>query len=382
MDLYNEEKGKLRKKDKSAYYYNTKKKFTKVPDMADDKSEIYNFIKLCINTKHPDIGDATIQEEWLKLEQNTPLIIDAMEQLKAEAESTGADIWKVRSYDKAIKTIQAIHVPIVSGEQAMKLPGIGKGMAGVISEVLKHGRLKTQEERMEGAIERQSVTEEFVKVWDVNARVANQWYNFGHRIIQDVLGDKKLKLTEKQKLGLKYFEDLRDPSEEDLDLILKTINRSTEFQAHKVGPARRGVFGEDFKVVELLVCVPKIGKPITKKLVDALKKSKFIKAVYEGSLDAKKFSGIVKTGNELFRVDIYTVNKDECGPALIQHTGPESFVKQIKEQAAVMGYGFGGKKGFVKFSETDDNDEKIDAPIENVVFSTLGLHFVDPSKRM
>ncbi|HMP29415.1 MAG TPA: hypothetical protein PKD85_07430 [Saprospiraceae bacterium] len=381
MELYNEEKGKLRKKDKAAYYYNSKKKFTKVPDMASDKEEIYNFIKFCIHTKHPDVDDETIQEEWTKLEENTPLIIDAMEQLKAEAEATGADVWKVRSYDKAIKTIQAIQVPIVSGTQAIKLPGIGKGMAGVISEVLKHGRLKTQEERMEGAIERQIVTEEFLKIWDVNAKVANQWYNFGHRTIEDIQNDKKIKLTEKQKLGLKYYKKLGLVTEGDVDLVLKTINKTTSYKANIVGPARRGIY-DDLKVAEFLVCVPKIGKPVTRKLVDAIKKSKFIKDIYEGGLDAKKFSGIMVSTTSFFRVDIYMVNEDECGPALIQHTGPESFVKQIKEQAAVMGYGFGGKKGFVKFSEVDDNDEKIDAPTEDIVFTTLGLRLVEPSKRV
>jgi DNA polymerase/3'-5' exonuclease PolX len=394
MELFNEEGGKLRKKDKIAYY-KIGKKLVQVPTMDSDKEEIYEYLKFCINKKYPEISDESIQDEWRKAEGNNKLIIDAMEQLKAEAEASGADIWKVRSYSKAIQTIQGLQVPIVSGEQAIKLPGIGKGMAGVVSEVLKHGKLRTQEERMEAAIERQSVVDTFMKIWDMKPKIANDLYSLGYRSIEDLKrGDippKKVKLTDKQRLGIKYYDEFLIPirtsgEQNDATFVKNEIEKSGVLpkgsKVEIVGDVRRGVETSD---IDILIGVSKTSKALTKKLADFLVKEDYIAYKYipgaltdvAGPVTADKFSGVAFTDRH-HKLNVYFTTLDSYGPAMIQHTGPDGFVAQLKEQAAAMGYGIFGKVGFVKFGA---EDEKMDASAEKDVFAILGTRYVPPEKR-
>lgn len=382
MELFNEEGSKLRKKDKIAYYKDRKGKFVKVPTMSSDKEEIYGYLKFCVNKKYPSIDDEMIQDEWRKTEGNNQLIIDAMEQLKQEAEASGADIWKVRSYSKAIQTIQGLQVPIVSGAQAIKLPGIGKGMAGVISEVLKHGKLRTQEERMEAAIERQSVVESFMKIWDMKPKIANDLYNLGYRSVKDLRDEEpqKVKLTDRQKLGIKYYDEFLLPTDiKDAEDIRSKIEKSGVlpkiFRVDMTGELLRGI---ESTSIDILIGVEKPNKAITKRLADFLLHNDAVSDIAD-PLTLDRFSGVVRG---LHKLNVYFVPLDNYGEAMIRHTGPDNFISQLKEQAAAMGYGIFGKSGFVKFGEgSDGKDEKMVAKTEKDVFDILGMRYIPSKKR-
>ncbi len=389
MELYNEEGNKLRKKDLVPWYYDSKKKFVQVPSMTDEKEKIYDFLKFCVSISHPEVSTVEMDKIWLEAQDRQPGLLEALDQLRAEHEGNN-DLWKAKSYSKAIKTIQSIKVPILSGAQAQKLPGIGKGIAGVIDEVLRHGRLKTQEERMENAIERQHVTEKFLEIWDVPTKTANEWYNLGNRSVADLVASAKsatLKMTERQKLGLKYHEDLsKEIPGNEVEDIVDTVGVAFEIKKVKgvedtqvVGAYRRRL---PTKEVEIAV---KVDRKPTKgfvKSISAALSSGFV--VDTPIIDAAKFSAVVrpKVSGVHRKLILRFVQNTEWGSALITLTGPESFIKILKEQAAVMGYGFGGKSGFVKLSEVDDNDVPVDAPDEKAVFDELGMKNIDPKDRM
>lgn len=383
MELFNEEKGKLRKKDKDAFYYDRNKKFVKVPAMTEDKEIIYNFIKFCMEIKHPEIDEKEIQTLWTESENKMENIIAGLEQMKAEADATGADIWKSRSYAKAIAALQAINVPIISGTQAQKLTGIGKGIAGVIDEVLRHGRIKTQEERMEAAIEREAVTEKFLKIWDVTTKLANEWYYKGKRSIEDIKSDKTIKSSLKgnQILGLKYYEDLQNKIPSSLvQKVLEILNESGSSQhVEAVGNFRRQKY-EDIDIIDILISSEKTGKTIIQKYIDILEENGC--KIEVGHIDTKSVTGVILVPGSTSHVkfELTLVNPEDYGISLINKTGPDSFLKQIKEQAAVLGYRF-DKKGLVKLSEVDDNDISIKGETEEDIFKELGMKNVPPNLR-
>lgn len=382
MQLFNSEKGKLRKKDTVPYYYDENKKFVEVPSMKDERDRVYGFLKFCTSITHPDVSSADIDAVWVEAEDKQPALIEALDQLRAEHEGNN-DLWKAKSYAKAINSIREIKVPILSGAQAQKLPNIGKGIAGVIDEVLRRGRLKTQEERMEGAIERQNVTESFLRIWGFTAKKANELYNYGNRSIDDLVErgkEGKLDLDDTQLLGLKYYTEFLEPvPREDVDVIVEKLKKAlgkSILDIQAVGQYRRKL--PEISEVDIAV---KINKKPTKAVVKRLAENSGFTEL--GTMSLSSFHAAVKIkGGTPRKVNVHVIQDEIWGVEMIRLTGPDSFLKMMKEQAAVMGYSFGGKKGFAKLSEKDDNDTKIDAFEENDVFNELGMKIVEPENRM
>lgn len=74
---------------------------------------------------------------------NNNLIVDGLENFVAQYESDG-DKWRAISYKKAIQTVIDCDEEIMSGEQAIKLPNIGKSIAAKIDEILTNKTIKLQ----------------------------------------------------------------------------------------------------------------------------------------------------------------------------------------------------------------------------------------------
>ena len=383
MEFFNSEGGKLRKKDKVAYYKNDSGKFVEVPVMTSTKEEVLPFLKQCVIRSIDGVTDEMIDKVWAEAEEKKELILAGLQQMKDEAEASGENTYKVAAYARAIKKIKSLHVPILSGEQAQKLSGIGPGIASVISEILRHGRLRTQEERIEGAAARQPIINLFMSIWDVKPKTANEWYAKGHKELEDLVDEK---LTNKQKLGIKYYEDLQkkvsvkgvENAVEDMKEILGKIVDDVE----AIGPFRAGA--DEVDVIEILIHSKKTGKTALKKIVDVLgdrkvQNSLSLVDVDMSELKPTKFSGVCHLRQNYHRIDIHLLPESEISIFLLFTTGPKEFLNNMKEQAAVQDYRL-DKKGLVKVSMGDD--EKIDTPTERSIFDAIGMDYVEPRNRV
>lgn len=378
MEFFNAEGGKLRKKDKIAYYKNGKGKFVQVPVMTSTKEEVFPFLKQCVLTSIDDATDEMIDKVWAEAEEKKELILSGLQQMKDEAEASGENTYKVAAYARAIKKVKSLHVPILSGEQAQKLSGIGPGIASVISEILRHGRLRTQEERIEGAAARQPIIDLFMGIWDVKPKTANEWYAKGHKELEDLIDEK---LTNKQKLGIKYYQDLQKKiSSKTVEHVVQELKDALGDMIDDVegaGPYRAGAYEVD--VIEILVHSGKTGKAALKKIVDILAKRKILVDVEMSELKPQKFSGICRVSTSYYRIDIHLLPESEAGLFLLFTTGPKEFLNNIKEQAAVQDYRL-DRKGLVKISMGDD--EKIEVSSERSIFEAIGMDYVEPENRM
>ncbi len=72
-------------------------------------------------------------------------ILEALASLEGE-EHGSKDAFKIRAYRKAADTIRELDYEVTSGKEAMKLPGIGKGIAKKIDEFLQTGEIARLEE--------------------------------------------------------------------------------------------------------------------------------------------------------------------------------------------------------------------------------------------
>ncbi len=390
MDLYNEEGKKLRKKDKQPFYrIGNNKKLIKIPAADDDEKVIKSFIKVCLPLSRNDVAmdaeelDDIIDVMWAEGIERNKLIIDAMDTLKREHESEG-DVWKTRAYGKAIKSLYDFKVPIVSGTQVMKIPGIGKGIAAHIDEIIKTGRLKSQDERLESSIKRQSIIEKFMKVWGVGPKHANAWYAKGHTELSDLESEK---LTEEQKVGLKYYDDFQKKiRRSDAEFVYRKIVENLKvvdpkLKIEMVGSYRRGA--DEIGDIDIMIAQsPKLGelKDIISKLIIITPHK--VKIITDAPvLGKEKFMGAVIGLGVHHRIDIRLVPLAEWGTSLLHHTGSDAFNRQMRQIASQMGYKL-SEKGLYKLSVKDDGDELIPTITEEDVFKELNMDWVPPEKRV
>jgi len=380
MEIYNVDQKPLRKKDKEAYYYDDVGNFVRVPSMFDSKKDVFTFVMTCAKKSIPGITEEMIREVWEEAEEKKSIIIDALDQLKREHDSA-ADYFKSAAYKRAIPQIKSLQIPLLSGEQAQKIKGIGKGIAAHIDEILRAGRLKSVEEREKGRIERQVVVERFTKIWGVSSKTAGEWYSQGLREITDLTDEK---LTKQQQVGLKYYEEISQPiPREDVEAIQKRIDDVLQerYSIHPTGSYRRGASEVD--VIDIIISTEegqKIGKALLKKIVKELEDEGVISDAPVFS--AKTFMGIALTPEDSYRrINITLVPEDETGALLLHTTGPQAFVTHIKELAAQQGYKL-NETGLYKLSTAiDENDEKISVPKEQDIFETLHIDYTDPEDR-
>ncbi|KAH1167161.1 hypothetical protein KIL84_002644 [Mauremys mutica] len=127
-----------------------------------------------------------------------------------KAYTVQGDKWRALGYSKAINALKSYHKAVTSYQEACKIPGIGKGMAEKILEILESGHLR----KLDHISESVAVLEAFSNIWGAGAKTAQLWYQQGFRTLDDIRT--KAPLTSQQAVGLKHYEDFlaRMPREE------------------------------------------------------------------------------------------------------------------------------------------------------------------------
>ncbi len=95
-----------------------------------------------------ETGEVMKLEKFEKAGSTNEEIAWALEALASlEGEDHGSqDPFKIRAYRKAAEIIRELDFEVTSGEEAKKLPGIGKGIAKKIDEFLQTGEIARLEE--------------------------------------------------------------------------------------------------------------------------------------------------------------------------------------------------------------------------------------------
>ncbi|XP_022985529.1 DNA polymerase lambda isoform X4 [Cucurbita maxima] len=108
------------------------------------------------------------------------------------------------SYYKAIPVIEELPFKIESIDQVKHLPAIGKSLQDHIQEILTTGKLSKLEHFETD--EKVRTISLFGEVWGIGPATALRLYDKGCRTLDDL---QKESLTHAQKIGLKYFDDIK-----------------------------------------------------------------------------------------------------------------------------------------------------------------------------
>ncbi|RCV21019.1 hypothetical protein SETIT_4G104600v2 [Setaria italica] len=302
------------------------------------------------------------------------------------------------SYYKAIPVIEKLPFKIESAEQVKDLPTIGKSLRDHINEIVTTGKL-SKLEHFEND-EKVRTISLFGEVWGVGPATAVKLYEKGHRTLDDLRKDESL--TNAQRIGLKYFDDIKQriPRHEvsEMEKILQDVGKDILPGVIIVcgGSYRRGkaTCGD----MDIVITHPDGESHVgfLPKFVQRLKEINFLREDLIFSIHSVDgtdsgvdtyFGLCTYPGRELrHRIDlkVYPRNRYACG--LLAWTGNDVLNRRLRLLADSKGYvlddtglylatrGSGGK-------HAGRSDAIVNCHTEKDVFDTLGFPWLEPHER-
>nr|CAC38040.1 DNA polymerase mu [Mus musculus] len=196
------------------------------------------------------------------LTHHNTLLSEALETL-AEAAGFEANEGRLLSFSRADSVLKSLPCPVASLSQLHGLPYFGEHSTRVIQELLEHGTC--EEVKQVRCSERYQTMKLFTQVFGVGVKTANRWYQEGLRTL-DELREQPQRLTQQQKAGLQYYQDLSTPvrraDAEALQQLIEAAVRQTLPGATVTltGGFRRGKLqGHD---VDFLITHPEEGQEV------------------------------------------------------------------------------------------------------------------------
>ncbi len=323
-------------------------------------------------------------------------IIAILEQLYLHAKNDTSDSSKFRqkAFREAIDSLSKYPTRIADAAEAVKIHGIGTGIAKRIDEIRKTGQLQEYEDIKKYYPNLDAVLTEFRRIHSVGPRTAMKWYNMGYRSIselpidgvlriQQTPGTEPLVLTEIQKIAIRYLADTeqRIPREE-IDYFNTQLRQYLD--AYEKYMATQGV---EIKV-EYQICgsylrglptsgdidiLVNVGKYPPADIMNAI--LSFPMWRFSLARGQKKFEGLALIRNTHRRVDVELSPPEEYPLCLCYFTGPHRFNPMMREHCKKYGYQL--------------NEQSLISPSgfpvyvrdEHHLFEILGIPYLTPQER-
>lgn len=316
----------------------------------------------------------------IALQENNKKIIDNLKIL-ADYERINKEPFKVKAYEKVIDSIELFDKNIETHEDIKLLKGVGKKIEDKIVEFLNTGKIAEVDivlndkryilgNKLKGiyGVGPAKITELMTKITDF-----------------DELKEHPELLNEKQKIGLKYYDDMniRIPITEGrqhFKIVHKILNNMySRIEFEFVGSFRRK--NKDLGDIDILIKNHNglVLKDVIKQLED---KSYVIEKLAQGN---NKFMGICRLSPELpaRRIDILIADPSYYYFALLYFTGSYNFNIYMRKIALKKGLSL-SEYGF-KNTNDPKNKNIIDTTdaihSEEDIFKYLDMPFVEPHKR-
>jgi DNA polymerase beta len=312
------------------------------------------------------------------------IIIAELETL-VKKETIEKQTFKVRAYQKVIKQLKSIE-KVESWSDLENISGIGEKIREKIEEIFKTGKLRSAEKaRTKHNLQ---IYDDLMKIHGVGATKAKQLVEeYKISSIEDLknkLEENPDLLNNKQKIGLKYYNDInlkipRKEMEQHESYLLTTLdNLDKDIQITIVGSYRRKV--KESGDIDVLVTLRRKTTSEERcklmcKIIEKLKDENYIKSSL--ALGDKKYMGIVnlKRKRRARRMDILITSQEEYPFAVLYFTGSQELNIIMRKDAIEMGYRLN------EYSLLDKKERPITLKSEEEIFNKLGYKFIPPENR-
>lgn len=289
--------------------------------------------------------------------------------------------FKVAAYSKVIKELEKLDKSVQSIEDLDGIQGIGKGIREKIIEILDKGRTQKIIDVDPTSIEAINLFLNIMSVGPVKARSLVEDHQI--KTIEELRQHTDL-LNDKQKIGLKYFEDFneripRKEMEKHKEMIKACVDevikeRGSKLRFEITGSFRRGLSSSGD--IDVLITGP--DPKSLSYLVEALQSKKYLKD--EFAMGEKKYNGVARLPRfkRHRRIDIMYTDEKRFPFALLYFTGSKEFNVEMRNVALEQGYSLN------EYGLTVLNTKQ-DVPTifkdEEDIFRFLRLQYVEPPHR-
>ena len=304
---------------------------------------------------------------------------------------------QARAYRNAVSLIQTYllqkdlnKIRAIDLDDLAKLEGIGKETISKIQEIMQTGRLSRIQELLKAVPYTKKQIEIMIElegVMGVGPKIARKMVDQGINGVGDLKKPGKWKLTEMQKIGVKYYKDLnekipRKEVEKWRDSIISKIQKTNK--------GARGVLAGSYRLgkkasgdIDLILLIPTI------KTVSDLEKHggivmdqilKEIRGILKDYLRMGdgEILGMVKDSkisNKVRHIDLKIVPKESMPSFMLYFGSGERFSRRIRADAKKKGYKL-SQWGLYK------GKTLVDVKDEKGIFEKLGMEYIAPGDRL
>ena len=357
-------------------------KLNKIPIVLETKFENFkNELKYLKGLIHEKIGG--LKKNYKKL------ILKIFNSLLNFHETLGksgnlSTRYRIDSYRRAIKTIEQYNKQIYSINDVKNLPNIGKGFIEKINEIINSGTLSLYENIKKN--NKQKSINLFQDIWGIGPEFAKYIVKKNIKTIKELriaVKNNIIILNTQQKLGLKYYYDLKKkiPRTEITNItnIIKKLIETDNIKIYNAGSYRIGKkYSGDIDLIitynEKLSNLVYIKKMFYDKLTA---ENIIIETLLSGN---NKSIYIVQFENGYYRkIDIAYVEQSKLPWYLLYFGSSREFSKKIRATASKKGYKLTEKGLYDK--NTDTLIDFIPKDEENI-FKYLNIEYVKPENRL
>ena len=314
-------------------------------------------------------------------------IIDALDILRKRDVADKA-VFSARAYAKVITQLKNYEGPIVTYDDVKNIDGIGAKMEKKIKEILETGSLAAAEKAK--TLYNIDALDALQKIYGVGPTKATDLVKAGITSIaqlRDEVNKNPKLLNDKQKIGLKYYEDLleripRAEMEEHRDILHTLLPDEMEsYDTEIVGSFRREA--QNSGDIDVLIRVPadtdaKTAKEHLTLYVKMLVGFGYIEEIL--ALGEHKCMAISRMYNgKARRLDLLMTPDEEYAYAILYFTGSDRFNVAFRQYALDKGYTLN------EHALTPIKEGVKEIPYmktEKDIFKFLGLRYIDPAYRV
>ncbi len=290
--------------------------------------------------------------------------------------------FRSRAYQKAEEAIIKFPDDIYNIKQLKNIPGIGTTILTKLEEYIKTGKVSVLER------ERNDPANILAGIYGIGPKKAKELVEAGIISIAQLHDEPGIDmLNEKQKLGVKYYEDIekRIPRAEIVEfrelfkqLFDKVAPKNSDFEI--VGSFRRGA--KTSGDIDIIITNKNNNREAFDKVLDLLIKDKIITEVLSRGKTKSLTLVQIKKDAPIRRVDFLYTPPDEYAFALFYFTGSKLFNTIVRQKALDLGYTL--NEHGLSYMSKGIKGKKVDEsfPTEASILNFLGFEYVKPENRV
>ena len=308
------------------------------------------------------------------------ILVNGFKMLKSNLAKDNLTTFKIKAYNTAIKAIECHDGDIKDIED---IKGLSKKMQEKAADMISNPAVQEDIKDNAGKLAAFELFSNVMGVGDVKAKELVNTHNI--LSIEHLTANQHL-LNDKQKLGLKHYDDFLDriPRKEmdKHDSFLETHLKSMGLEYCVVGSYRRGVVSSGD--IDVLITDNNLEKDtdVLKKVVSLLEKQKYLSDAF--AFGKEKYLGTAKLPRfkRYRRIDLLYINKNKYPFALLYFTGSQAFNIKMRQVALDKGLSL-SEHGF-KYLDGDMKGEFVGDVFrtENDIFKYIGMEYVEPHQRL